>query len=221
VSLPLSQDIRYYARSAWDRMQKHRFVTEIEHDRLAPEVFKRYLVYEHAFVETAISIFAYALARASTPSQRQTLVIILRALVEDQIDYFNRAFAHFAIDPGEELRRHRPAGLLMFKNGMLGIAASGTYAEIMVTMLAAEWMYMTWSERVLRRPSRDAWIREWVSLHTEQPFVEQVNWLQGQVDDAGKTLTATERNHLAEVFLTALELEIIFHDAPYVCLPTA
>jgi len=178
-------------------------------------VFKRYLVYEHAFVETAIAIFAFALARASTPAQRQALVSILHALVEDQVGYFARAFAHFQIDPGGELRRYQPAGLLMFKNGMLGIAALGTYAEILAAMLAAEWMYNTWSERVMRRPSRDPWIREWVALHTGPQFVEQVGWLRGEIDGFGKTLPDSERRRVAEIFVTALELEIIFHDAPY------
>jgi thiaminase/transcriptional activator TenA len=213
---PLSQDIRRQAQSAWARMQHHRFVTDIEQDRLAPEVFKRYLVYEHAFVETAVSIFAFALARASTQAQRQTLLSILRALVEDQVGYFARAFTHFQIDPVEELKRYQPAGLLMFKNGMLGIAASGTYAETLTAMLAAEWMYNTWSERVMRQPSRDPWIHEWVALHVGTQFVAQVDWLLGEIDGFGKTLRRSQRSRLAEIFVTALELEIIFHDAPYI-----
>jgi thiaminase/transcriptional activator TenA len=34
----------------WEAMQQHRFVSDIIADRLAPDVFRRYLVFEHGFV---------------------------------------------------------------------------------------------------------------------------------------------------------------------------
>jgi thiaminase/transcriptional activator TenA len=45
-------------------MLRHRFVTDIKADRLSKAAFERYLVFEGAFVDTAISIFAYAAATA-------------------------------------------------------------------------------------------------------------------------------------------------------------
>lgn len=42
---------------AWQAMQQHPFVTDIEQDRLPTVVFNRYLVFEGNFVATAIAIF--------------------------------------------------------------------------------------------------------------------------------------------------------------------
>jgi hypothetical protein len=53
----LSDKIRSENAGLWDAMQAHRFVAEIESDRLPDEVFKSYLVYECDFVETAMLIF--------------------------------------------------------------------------------------------------------------------------------------------------------------------
>lgn len=48
---------------AWQGMQQHRFVTDIEQDRLPTAVFNRYLVFEGNFVATAIAILLSGLAR--------------------------------------------------------------------------------------------------------------------------------------------------------------
>ncbi|MGP0745220.1 TenA family transcriptional regulator, partial [Escherichia coli] len=40
---------------AWQAMQQHPFVTDIEQDRLPTVVFNRYLVFEGNFVATAIA----------------------------------------------------------------------------------------------------------------------------------------------------------------------
>jgi hypothetical protein len=48
----------------WEAMQQHRFVSDIIADRLAPDVFRRYLVFEHGFVEAAILIFGHAMLKA-------------------------------------------------------------------------------------------------------------------------------------------------------------
>ncbi|STV60447.1 thiaminase II [Klebsiella michiganensis] len=47
----------------WQAMQQHRFVTDIEQDRLPTAVFNRYLVFEGNFVATAIAILLSGLAR--------------------------------------------------------------------------------------------------------------------------------------------------------------
>ena len=38
-----------------------------------------------------------------------------------------------------------PQAVSAFRDGMLSLAAHGTYVEIVAGMAAAEWMYLTWS----------------------------------------------------------------------------
>ncbi|MBZ4138327.1 TenA family transcriptional regulator, partial [Escherichia fergusonii] len=71
-------------------MLDHRFVRDIKHDTLSRDAFDRYLVYEGAFVDTAISIFAYAAATAQTMEQKRWLIAVLDALANEQIVYFER-----------------------------------------------------------------------------------------------------------------------------------
>ena len=58
----------------WAAMVGHRFTQDMAGDRLPPEAFLRYLRYEHAFVRTAILIFAQALIKA--PAEKRKALVI-------------------------------------------------------------------------------------------------------------------------------------------------
>lgn len=73
---------------AWQAMQQHPFVTDIEQDRLPTVVFNRYLVFEGNFVATAIAIFALGVSKAPGIQQQRWLIGVLNALVDIQIAWF-------------------------------------------------------------------------------------------------------------------------------------
>lgn len=203
--------VRAEAAGAWDAMQAHRFVQDIEADRLPPGVFARYLGHERAFVETAIVIFAHALLRAPGMPARRRLCGILHGLAGAQLDYFDRALA--ALGPAAAPPALPPA-VARFCDGTRAIAESGSYATIIAMMLAAEWTYATWCVRANARPARDALVAGWVRLHAETAFLDQVVWLQAELD-AALTADPAALAPAAETFATMLALEIDFHAAAY------
>ena len=203
------------AADQWRRMQEHRFVVAVEEDRLPEEVLKRYLINEYAFVETAISIFGYALVKAPDMTARRELSRIIAALVDDQVPYFLNAFAVLGIAESDWQGASLPAKAAALRDGMLGYAAHGSFGDVLTAMLAAEWTYHTWCSRADHRPIANPVLRNWVRLHAEPAFASQAAWLRSVVDAIGATAAADQRRRLAEVFATALELEILFHDAPF------
>lgn len=210
----LSQRLRSANQDLWDAMQTHRFVHDIEADALPREVFRRYLVYEHAFVETAILIFGHALLKAPDLTTRRWLCGVLNGLGGGQLDYFERTFAALGAAPqahGAPL----PAAVAAFDRGMLRIAEAGGYLDILTIMLAAEWMYATWCGRTHRHPITDPHIAEWVRLHAEPDFLAQADWLRAQLDAAMPGVDDASFQHLSDLFGQALRLEIDFHTAPY------
>lgn len=208
----LSDAILDANRDAWDAMQTHRFVRDVEADRLDPEIFRRYLAYEGAFVHTAIAIFAEAVAKAPGIAEQRRLIGVLRALADEQIGYFETTFAALGINP-EAIAAH-PA-VEAFRDGMRKIAAEGSYADIVTAMFCAEWMYWHWCRRAARRPPSDPVLRRWVALHAEDAFAEQAQWLKDQVDAAGPRLSPQRRAALSALFGRVLRMEIDFHSAPY------
>lgn len=205
------EQLRAASADRWDAMQAHRFVQDIEADRLPAGVFARYLGYERAFVETAILIFGNALLRAPGMAPRRRLCAILHGLAGPQLDYFDHSLASLGLPP--ELPALPPA-VARFCDRTHAIARSGSYATILAMMLAAEWTYATWCIRADASPARDALVAGWVRLHAEAAFLDQVAWLKAELD-AALTADPAALAPATETFATMLALEIDFHDAAY------
>ncbi len=216
---PLSDRMLADNADAFAAMVGHRFVQDIMADRLPRAVFDRYLVIEGAFVDTAISIFAFALARADRIDTRRRLVAVLDALANDQVGYFERVLTARGITPN-------PAdlaapGVTAFRDGMHRIAETGGLPEIATAMFAAEWMYWTWSSRAAAIPVADPHLRDWIALHVTPEFSDQAHWLRAEVDRAGTRLDPAGQARLIRLFGDVQQLEIAFHHAAYAAAPPA
>ncbi|MCL6709011.1 TenA family protein [Pseudomonas sp. R2.Fl] len=209
----LSEQILRENKAVFEAMVGHRFVEDIKGDRLPKTVFERYLVFEGAFVDTAISIFAFAAAKAGTIAQKRWLIGVLDALANQQIAYFEKTFAERGIDPAA-FDTSIPE-VAAFRDGMLAISRDGGYLDTVAAMFAAEWMYWTWSREAARYSISDPLLKEWVDLHAHEDFAAQALWLKAELDAAGEGMAPEERSRLAGIFGKAQALEIDFHDAPY------
>lgn len=215
TGVPLSDEILRSSQDAWERMQGHQFVRDIEEDCLPAKVFRRYLAYENAFVETAITIFGYTMVKAPTLEEQRWLVGVLKALSEEQVDYFHKTFSALGMDDSEWRDITLPQDVAAFRDGMLAIAAHGPYIDGIAAMFAAEWMYFTWCDRAAKRRITDPKLREWVEMHAAEGFAEQARWLRRRIDEAGDEMGPRSRRRVAAIFRRALELEIAFHSAAY------
>jgi thiaminase (transcriptional activator TenA) len=209
----LSEQMLRENAQIFEAMVNHRFVHDIRTNRLSRDVFDRYLVYEGAFVDTAISIFAYAVAKAPAITQKRWLISVLDALANQQVPYFEKTLAARGLDP-RAFDIGRP-DVAAFQNGMLGVARDGGFLDSVAAMFAAEWMYWTWSTDAASCELGDPLLKEWVDLHAHEHFAAQAKWLKQQLDDAGEGLGGGERTRLSCIFGRVQQLEIAFHDAPY------
>ena len=197
----------------FDAMLSHRFVEDIKADRLPDTVFRTYLVYEGAFVETAIRIFAFAVAKAPGIVQQRWLIAVLDALANTQIAYFDKTFARLGLSPDGADLAH-PA-VRAFREGMLKTATEGSYLDIVASMFCAEWMYWHWCREAAKCSISDPMLAEWVELHAVDDFAAQAKWLKAELDAASATISDDEAASLSATFRKAMELEINFHTAAY------
>lgn len=189
------------------RMLAHPFVTRIAQGQLSDAAYHRYLVYEGAFVETAISIFAYATAKAPDLEAKRWMIGVQSALAHEQMPYFERSFAELGVDTGIAI----PPAVRAFDEGMLAIARDGSFSQIVTAMFAAEWMYWTWCRKAAAGTIANPHIRQWLDLHADEGFAAQAQWLKSAID---RYAAPGGRDRLSRLFGHVMELEIAFHDAP-------
>lgn len=197
----------------FDAMVGHRFVRDIAAGALPSGVFDRYLLIEGAFVETAIAIFGYAVVKAEDLGDRRKLIGTLDALANEQMSYFEAAFAARGIRPDPALQAD--PRVAAFRDGMLAIARDGDFTAIVTAMFAAEWMYWTWCTQVRDAPMGDPMLADWVEMHAAPGFAAQARWLRDRLDALGEGMTPAQRDRAVEVFGHVQRLEIGFHSAAY------
>lgn len=207
--------LRVESQATWQAMIEHRFCCDMSADQLSDTAFLRYLRFEHAFVHAAISVFAYALAKAPTAADQDHLIGVLGTLAGEQEDYFRRAFARLGVDTNPLPSARLPEAARALRDGLLAIAERGSFAEILSAMLAAEWMYLTWCEQAHAKAPRREAPADWIKLHVEPGFRGQVAWLRQRLDQLGPILSSSLQARCADHFGRVLALEIAFHDAPY------
>ncbi|MFB5078459.1 TenA family protein [Raoultella sp. C349492] len=200
-------------QQVWQAMQQHRFVVDIEQDRLPETVFNRYLVFEGNFVATAIAIFALGVSKAPDIRQQRWLIGVLNALVDTQIAWFEQVLAERRVNPAD-YPDDRP-GVRRFRDGMLRIAREGSYEQIITLMFGAEWMYYHWCRRVSGGSQSDADLRRWVEMHAEEEFYRQARWLKEELDRCAMALNESEKQALSALYGEVLQWEIDFHTAAY------
>ena len=200
-------------QDTWQAMQQHRFVCDIEQDRLPAEVFNRYLVFEGQFVSTAIAIFALGISKAPDISQQRWLTGVLNALLDTQITWFDAVLAKRQVSPADY--PNDLPGVIRFRDGMLNVAREGSYAQFIVLMFGAEWMYYRWCKRVSEKSLSDEDIRRWVELHAEEEFFQQAGWLKTELDRCAQTLSEAEKSALSALYNDVLRWEIDFHTQAY------
>jgi thiaminase/transcriptional activator TenA len=199
----------------WSAMVGHRFTRDMAGDLMPDDAFVRYLRYEHAFVRTAILIFAQALIKAPTAADKVELIGVLGGLAGEQEAYFQARFAALGL-PGDALPDGElPGAALALSEGALAIAAQGCFEEILATMLAAEWMYHEWCGAAHAAAPRRPGPAAWIALHVAPGFARQVTWLKGRLEALGPMLDPGRQRRCADHFARMLRLEIAFHDAPY------
>ena len=205
-----SDEIRASAAADWQAATGHRLFREIIDDRVDDRVFERYLRIEFGFIDTAAAALGAAIARAPNIGDRTILAEGLHDLLTSQVDFFASAL-------GTDRTVLVPPSARGIHLHFEAMTREGDYAELLATMLAAEWLYQTWCSETLAEPSQRDVIRTWTALHTSESFTRHVAWLRDRIDALATTtvVAPATRARLGHAFQRALAAEVRFHDAAY------
>ncbi|WP_458209237.1 TenA family protein [Haladaptatus sp. NG-SE-30] len=216
-----SEWLRERSEPAWNDATRHRFIDELGADELEDEVFRRYLVQDYAFLETAASVTGYAVGQAPTMAAKARLADALTMLTGGEDEYFQRSFD--ALSVPEELRNDPPLSTTTkeFQNLLLRAAHEGDYEETLAVILAAELVYLAWAIRIEEQSISRWYLDEWVQIHATADFEGYVEWLRDQIDQCGLKLSPRRQQRVADLFQQTVELEVAFFDAAYEKRPSA
>ncbi|WP_058994593.1 TenA family protein [Haloarcula sp. CBA1127] len=220
--------LREQSQPDWDAAVEHRFVEELGAGTLDEDAFAEYLVQDYAFVDELVGTFGHAVGQAPDMAAKRQFVEFLDTVTDEEDDYFERSFAALGV-ADSRWQNPEPTDSTAAFIDLLGRAArEGGYAETLAVLVPAEWIYESWATAAAAThgdPDSDGlpsagmglpfYFAEWVDLHAVDSFVAFVDWLRGELDGVGPTLSPRREARVASLFDRTVTLERQFFETAY------
>src|SRR5712664_938395 len=206
-----SETMRAASEAGWSHAVQHRFVKELFTGAMPDAVMARYLIQDHRFLDSFVTLLGAALASADTFEARLRFGRFIGMVSGEENTYFLRAFE--ALGVTEERRATDPdtqptAG---FKAIMREAAEMRSYAAALSVLVVAEWLYLDWASHA-PKPLPDNFVHaEWIMLHDNPDFHGFVDFLRAELDQVGPA----QADLCRDFFRRAVALELSFFEAAY------
>ncbi|WP_060483371.1 TenA family protein [Pseudomonas sp. NBRC 111119] len=206
-----NQALRRQCEPTWCAATGHRFVTQLCDGTLPDRVMIDYLVQDHRFLDSFLTLLGAAIATADTFEARLRLGRFAGMISSDENTYFLRAFDALAVSPAQRSEPADTAPTAGFKAIMREAAATRSYAAALAVLNVAEGLYLDWALKAPKPLPQHFVHAEWITLHDNPAFQAFVAFLQAELDRVGPAEAALA----TDFYQRTVALELAFFDAVY------
>ena len=211
----LSDELRGGVGPLWEQVVSHPFVVELGDGSLPQATFDIYFDQEYLFFKDWAILLSLASAKAPDFDAARQLVGFLHVGLRGEEGLFQQSFRERGLSSQEVADLEYRPTTLHYSGYLRKLAYEGTFIEVIATLLAVEWPYMDWAQRLEAEGKRpdNHYYQTWIDLHTGQAMTDFVAWLRRTVDEAA--LTAEDRSRLQRIFREVLRYELLFREMAY------
>ena len=211
----LSDELRAGVATVWERVVTHPFVIELGDGTLPQPTFDVYFDQDHLFLKDWAILLSLATAKSPDFDAARQLVGFLHGGLGGEEGLFQQAFRERGLSPQDVAALEYRPTTLSYSGYLRKNAYEGSFLDVIGTLLAMEWPYMDWAQRLVaagKRPENH-YYQTWIDLHTSQEMTGFVGWLRRMVDEA--PVTEADRSRLQRIFQDVLRYELLFWEMAY------
>lgn len=211
MSERFTETLRRVSEPTWSQAVRHRFVAELCAGTIADRVMAGYLIQDHRFLDSFLTLLGAAIATADSFEARLRFGRFVGMVSGEENTYFLRAFEALGVSATERAETPDTPPTAGFKAIMREAAATRSYAAALAVLNVAEWLYLDWAMQAPQPLPANFVHAEWITLHDNPDFRDFVAFLRAELDRVGPADAAVSR----DFFLRAVALERAFFDAAY------
>src|SRR5437899_2697152 len=211
MSERFTEILRAASELAWSDAVGHRFVKELFAGAVPDAVMARYLIQDHRFLDSFLTLLGAALASADTFEARLRLGRFIGLMSGEENTYFLRAFDALGITEDRRAADPDTQPTAGFKAIMREAAETRSYAAALSVLVVAEWLYRDWASRAPTPLPANFVHAEWIMLHDNPGFRVFVDFLRAELDRVGPA----QADLCRDFFRRAVALEFSFFEAAY------
>ncbi len=211
-----TEQLRQAHIQTWTQAVEHRFVQELFAGTVPDAVMAHYLIQDHRFLDSFLTLLGGAIASADTFEARLRFGRFAGMVSGDENTYFLRAFEALGVSAQRRSSDPDTAPTKGFAALMREAAATRDYAAVLAVLVVAEWLYQDWATcGRAGKPLPSHFVHaEWVTLHDNPFFNEFVAFLRAELDRVAAA-NASARVIAQDFFARAIALELAFFDEAY------
>ena len=211
----LSDDLRAGVGPVWERVVTHSFVIELGDNTLPQETFDRYFDQDYLFLRDWAIMLSLATAKAPDFDAARQLVGFLHLGLGGEEGLFQQAFRERGLSREDVANLEYRPTTFHYSGYIRKIAYEGSFLDVIALLLAVEWPYMDWAQRLDAAGKRPAnhFYQTWINLHTGQEMTGFVAWLRQTVDAA--PVSELDLARLQGIFKDVLRYEYMFWEMAY------
>ncbi|MDZ5076289.1 TenA family protein [Nesterenkonia sp. HG001] len=205
--------LRAASAEDWDAAVHHRFVEELFASTVSDEVLARYLVQDYQFFDAFVAMLGACVATTDSKSARLRFSQQLGMLAADEDGYFQQAFTELGVPQQDVEDPQLTRTTEEFVAQMWEVAQARDYADLLVVLAVAEWLYLDWGELERELPTAPKH-RGWIDLHRGHEFRA---WTQFLIDELNRVAPKDDdaAARLAVRWHRVVGIERAFFDAAY------
>jgi thiaminase/transcriptional activator TenA len=211
MSERFTETLRAASEPSWSNAVGHRFVKELFAGAVPDAVMARYLIQDHRFLDSFLTLLGAALASADTFVAKLRFGRFIGAVAGEENTYFVRAFEALGITQDRRAADPDTSPTAGFKAIMREAAQTRSYAAALSVLAVTEWLYLDWASRAPKPLPQNFVHREWIALHDNPALRGFVDFLRAELDRVGPVDEDLCRNF----FRRAVALELAFFDAAF------
>jgi len=206
-----TETLRAASEPGWSDAVGHRFVKELFAGAMPDAVMARYLIQDHRFHDSFLTLLGAVLAGADTFEARLRIGRFVEMVSSEENTYFLRAFQALGVTEDRRAADPDTQPTAGFKAIMREAAETRSYAAALSVLVVAEWLYLDWASRAPKPLPNNFVHAEWITLHDNPDFRGFVDFLRAELDRVGPEHADLCR----DFFRRAVALELSFFEAAY------
>src|SRR5271156_2716552 len=143
------ETLRAESEPDWSHALQHRFVEELFGGAVPDAVMARYLVQDHRFLDSFLTLLGAGLATADTFEAKLRFARFIGMVSGEENTYFLRAFKALGVTEDRRAADPDTQPTAGFKAIMGEAAETRSYAAALSVLVVAEWLYLDWASRAL------------------------------------------------------------------------
>jgi thiaminase/transcriptional activator TenA len=205
-----TETLKQASEPGWTQAVEHRFVRELFAGTISDEVMSFYLIQDHRFLDSFLTLLGGAIATADSFEARLRFGRFTGMVSGEENTYFLRSFEALGVTAEQRASVPDSQPTRGFQAIMREAAATRSYAAVLSVLNVAEWLYLDWASQARPLPSNFIHA-EWITLHDNPDFRDFVAFLRAELDRVGPGAEHVSR----DFFTRAVALELAFFDAAY------